>query len=203
MTVEMEKGNNESIKGILLNFTQKTSIGAVQQIVNARSLFFKLFWLLGLLAGLIMLIHNLRLNILGFNKNQINTFYSEGNKRPRFPDVTLCNLYQLNHMVGNNSLSWSVYKYLMYVRLKNHTEFLELLDLIDLENEIREKHLKGEDEYEDDYSMDGEFDGGQAGREDYWEERNEAEDYVDGASDYVIDDNHYDGQEGVGYDLHW
>ena len=88
----------------------------------------------------------------------------------------------------------------MYVRLKNHTEFLELLDLIDLENEIREKLLKGDDEYEDDYSMDGEFDGGQTGKRDYWDERNEAEDNVDGAGDYDIVDNQYDGQESVGYD---
>ena len=58
-----------------------------------------------------MLICNLRLNILDYQERTINTFYSEGVGFPSFPDVTLCNLYQLQVDEDvHEGLSWNLYK---------------------------------------------------------------------------------------------
>ena len=89
-------------------FGEDTTIRGVPRIFKSTSRLVRIMWSLMVLASLAILLWQLSDTFQTYFRYPIESIYKEGSGRPTFPDVTVCNLYELAH-ANTFQLKWEVY----------------------------------------------------------------------------------------------
>ena len=124
--------DGNDVKELLVEFADKTSFNAIPHIVKSKHKLLTCLWLFVLVGGTLMLTWNLYLNVTDYLEYSINSLFTEGIGRPVFPDLTFCNIYQLNDSDGTKDLTWEKYRFLSFIReneVYNDETFRRKLDL--------------------------------------------------------------------------